>query len=101
MLQEAYRLQLRCFLGLVHEQGNLPNLKAFLKLYTTIGVPKLASLMEMDETSLRGELMLLKVRNTTTPYLLFCLLFSIWAHFMLVKVSFLVLVGALHARQGG
>eukprot|EP00884_Botryococcus_braunii_P016905 jgi/Botrbrau1/3899/Bobra.0183s0120.1 len=58
--QEAYKLQLRCFLGLVHEQRHIPNLKALLKLYSTISLPKLSALMEMDETSLRGELVLLK-----------------------------------------
>lgn len=60
-VQEAYKLQVRCFLGLVHEQRHLPNLKALLKLYSTISLPKLSVLLEMDETSLRGELMLLKV----------------------------------------
>jgi translation initiation factor 3 subunit L len=59
--QEAYRLQLRCFLGLVQEQRHLPSLKQLLKLYTTISLPKLASLMDLDEPTLRSQLILLKV----------------------------------------
>ena len=60
-LQEVYRLQLRCFLGLVMEQRHLPALKLLLKLYTSISLPKLAGLMDMDESSLRSQLLLLKV----------------------------------------
>ena len=59
--QEAYRLQLRCFQSMVQEQQHLPSLKQLLKLYTTISLPKLASLMDMNETTLRSQLMLLKV----------------------------------------
>jgi hypothetical protein len=61
VLQEAYRLQLRCFLGLIQEQRHLPSLKQLLKLYTTISLPKLASLMDLDEPTLRSQLILLKV----------------------------------------
>ena len=65
MMQEAYRLQLRCFLGLVYEQRHLPSLKALLKLYSSISLPKLASLLDgMDEGAVRGQLMLLKVRSS-------------------------------------
>ncbi|KAK9832045.1 hypothetical protein WJX81_001814 [Elliptochloris bilobata] len=58
--QEAYRLQLRCFLGLVHEQRHLPMLKELLQLYTAVSLRKLASLMDLDEATVRGQLMLLK-----------------------------------------
>ena len=60
-VQEVYRLQLRCFLGLIMEQRHLPALKLLLKLYTTISLPKLAGLMDMDEASVRAQLLLLKV----------------------------------------
>ena len=60
--QEAYRLQLRCFLGLVHEQRHLPMLKELLQLYTAVSLRKLASLMDLDEATVRGQLMLLKAR---------------------------------------
>lgn len=46
---------------MVQEQQHLPSLKQLLKLYTTISLPKLASLMDMNETTLRSQLMLLKV----------------------------------------
>ena len=62
MAQEAYRLQLRCFLGLVHEQRHLPMLKELLQLYTAVSLRKLASLMDLDEATVRGQLMLLKAR---------------------------------------
>jgi hypothetical protein len=61
--QEAYRLQLRAFLGLVGEQRHLPALKQLLALYTAISLPKLASLMDLDLPQLRAQLMLLKVRG--------------------------------------
>ena len=60
VMQEAYRLQLRCFQSMVQEQQHLPSLKQLLKLYTAISLPKLASLMDMKETTLRSQLMLLK-----------------------------------------
>lgn len=60
VMQEAYRLQLRCFQSMVQEQQHLPSLKQLLKLYTAISLPKLASLMDMNETTLRSQLMLLK-----------------------------------------
>lgn len=38
--QEAYRLQLKMFLALLHQQRHLPSLKQLLKLYTvSIPVP--------------------------------------------------------------
>jgi translation initiation factor 3 subunit L len=58
--QEAYRLQLKMFLALLHQQRSLPGLKQLLKLYTSISLPKLAGLMEMDGATLRSQLMLLK-----------------------------------------
>ncbi|KAK9803817.1 hypothetical protein WJX73_002987 [Symbiochloris irregularis] len=61
--QEVYRLQLRCFLGLVHEQHHLPALKQLLSLYTSISLSKLGSLLDLDETALRSQLMLLKAAS--------------------------------------
>ena len=54
-------MQLRCFLGMIHEQRHLPDLKQLLKLYTTIPLPKLAQLLGMEDSLLRSQLMLLKV----------------------------------------
>jgi len=58
--QEAYRLQLRLFLNEVQQQKQLPTIRAFLKLYTTIGIPKLAALLETDEATFREHLQCLK-----------------------------------------
>ncbi|CAL5229382.1 g12696 [Coccomyxa viridis] len=66
--QEAYRLQLRCFQSMVQEQQHLPSLKQLLKLYTAISLPKLASLMDMNETTLRSQLMLLKMTGYCTTW---------------------------------
>lgn len=37
--QEAYRLQLKMFLALLHQQRHLPSLKQLLKLYTVRLLP--------------------------------------------------------------
>lgn len=58
--QEAYKLQLRVFLKEVEQQQMLPTIRSFLKLYTTIGIPKLAALLEVDEASFREHLQCLK-----------------------------------------
>ena len=87
MAQEAYRLQLRCFLGLVHEQRHLPMLKELLQLYTAVSLRKLASLMDLDEATVRGQLMLLKARpccwlcapTTSSDFLSHCYC-KTWAH---------------------
>lgn len=64
-LQEAYRLQWQGFLGLVYEQRHLPSVKALLKLYSSISLAKLASLLDgLDEAAVRGQLILLKVCGT-------------------------------------
>jgi len=38
----------------------LPTIRSFLKLYTTIGLPKLAALLEQDEATFREHLQCLK-----------------------------------------
>jgi len=59
--QEAYRLQLRLFKAEVQQQRLLPTIRSFLKLYTTIGIPKLAELLEEgDEGTFREHLQCLK-----------------------------------------
>lgn len=59
--QEAYRHQLREFMAFVDQQRQLPVLKQFLKLYTTISLPKLAALMDTDESSVKEQLRVLEV----------------------------------------
>lgn len=60
--QEAYRHQLREFMAFVDQQRQLPVLKQFLKLYTTISLPKLVGLMDTDESSVKEQLRVLEVR---------------------------------------
>jgi len=61
--QEAYKLQLRLFLQEVQQQKLLPTIRSFLKLYTTIGIPKLAALLEADEATFREHLQCLKHKS--------------------------------------
>jgi len=58
--QEAYRLQLRLFSAEVSQQKVLPTIRSYLKLYTTIGIPKLAALAEADDPTFREHLQCLK-----------------------------------------
>ena len=44
----------------VQQQKMLPTIRSYLKLYTTIGIPKLAKLSETDEPAFREHLQCLK-----------------------------------------
>ncbi len=61
LTQEAYRQQFRGFMSFVDQQRQLPVLKQFLKLYTTISLPKLAGLMDTDEAAVKEQLRVLEV----------------------------------------
>ena len=53
-LQDAYRLQLSMFLADVRCQvGALPGLRSALSLYSRISLTKLASLLDVDQDSIR------------------------------------------------
>uniref|UniRef100_A0A0D6QWN7 Eukaryotic translation initiation factor 3 subunit L n=1 Tax=Araucaria cunninghamii TaxID=56994 RepID=A0A0D6QWN7_ARACU len=58
--QDAYRLQLKLFLSEVRQQQLLSGLRSYLKLYTSITIEKLASFMDVDESTLRATLMTYK-----------------------------------------
>ncbi|KAL7598186.1 hypothetical protein Lser_V15G22040 [Lactuca serriola] len=58
--QDAYRLQLKLFLYEVKQQQQLSVVRTFLKVYSTISLEKLASYMEVDESTLRTILMTYK-----------------------------------------
>ncbi|KAI3717647.1 hypothetical protein L1987_69399 [Smallanthus sonchifolius] len=58
--QDAYRLQLKLFLYEVKQQQQLSLVRTFLKVYSTISLEKLASYMEVDESTLRTILMTYK-----------------------------------------
>ncbi|KAJ9546777.1 hypothetical protein OSB04_019320 [Centaurea solstitialis] len=58
--QDAYRLQLKLFLYEVKQQQQLSVVRTFLKVYSTISLEKLATYMEVDESTLRTILMTYK-----------------------------------------
>ncbi|KAI8471250.1 MAG: RNA polymerase I-associated factor PAF67-domain-containing protein [Monoraphidium minutum] len=62
-VQEAFRQQLGAFLREVRACAGLPLLKQYLLLYSSISVPKLSSLLDMEEGALRQALMALKNKN--------------------------------------
>ena len=49
----------------VKQQSLLPTIRSYLKLYTTIGIPKLAALAEKDEATFREHLQCLKHKSHT------------------------------------
>ncbi|GAB2215772.1 hypothetical protein Droror1_Dr00020171 [Drosera rotundifolia] len=58
--QDAYRLQLKLFLYEVKQQQLLVGVRTFLKVYSSISLAKLASYIEVDESTLRTILMTYK-----------------------------------------
>ncbi|XP_051129923.1 uncharacterized protein LOC127250602 [Andrographis paniculata] len=58
--QDAYKLQLKLFLLEVKQQSVLSSIRAFLKVYSTIAISKLAAYMEFDEHTVRALLMTYK-----------------------------------------
>jgi len=63
--QDAYLLQLKLFLVDVRQQVQLPTIRSYLKLYSTISTDKLAIFLDMDEATLRIYLLCFKhkIRN--------------------------------------
>lgn len=60
---EAPRHQTRLFMREVQHQRALPDIRSYLKLYTTIEIEKLASLTDVDEATLRSHLHALKHKS--------------------------------------
>ncbi|GER32153.1 eukaryotic translation initiation factor 3subunit L [Striga asiatica] len=58
--QDAYRLQLKLFIYELKQQQLLSGVRTFLKVYSTISIPKLAAYLEVDEPTLRTILMTYK-----------------------------------------
>ena len=52
----------------VVQQKQLPTIRSYLKLYTTIGIPKLAALAEADEATFREHLQSLKHKTHTMSW---------------------------------
>jgi len=64
---EPFNLQLRMFMDEVQQQNIIPIIRSYLKLYTTMSIPKLASLSDLDEETLQTALLCFKhkQRNLT------------------------------------
>jgi len=64
---EPFNLQLRMFMDEVQQQSIIPIIRSYLKLYTTMSIPKLASLSDLDEDTLQTALLCFKhkQRNMT------------------------------------
>lgn len=58
--KEPYKLQLRVFLEEVGQQIQIPTIRSYLKLYTTLPVSKLAIFMDESEERLMTQLMCFK-----------------------------------------
>lgn len=61
----AAKLQTRLFMDEVKSQLLLPEIRSYLKLYTTIEIEKLAALMDVEEETCRSHLHALKHRSLT------------------------------------
>jgi translation initiation factor 3 subunit L len=64
----AVKTQLAIFMETVEERKHLPALKQVLKLYSSIPISKLASIVEMDETEVREQLELLRASSYVTTW---------------------------------
>lgn len=60
---DAPNLQTRLFMAQVKQQLLLPEIRSFLKLYTTIEITKLAQLMDVDPSTFRSYLHALKNKS--------------------------------------
>jgi len=58
--QEALHLQTKLFLQEVKQQALVPTIRSYLKLYTTIPTQKLSDFLELDQKSLRTQLLCYK-----------------------------------------
>lgn len=67
--QEPRKLQARVFMQEVEEQAVLGTLRSFLRLYTTISIPKLASFLDTDSATVRAQLMCYKHKTAHAPHL--------------------------------
>lgn len=62
---EAPRLQTKLYMQVVRSQLLLPEVRSYLKLYTTIEIGKLGALMDVDSSTFRSHLHALKHRSWT------------------------------------
>ncbi|RUP50142.1 RNA polymerase I-associated factor PAF67-domain-containing protein [Jimgerdemannia flammicorona] len=58
----------KIFLNDVRHQITIPTLRSFLKLYTTMGIDKLAAFLELEPEELRTQLLVLKQKSRQTRW---------------------------------
>lgn len=63
---EALRYQQSLFLAEVKQQSRIPLLRSYLKLYSSIGMEKLASFLQCSEDDLRSQLLSYKVKTQSS-----------------------------------
>ena len=81
----------------VHQQKQLPAIRSYLRLYTTIGIPKLAVLAESDEASFREHLQCLKHKSHAVTSIGGSPLTGIWSSS--TEVDFYVEDGIAHVSD--
>ncbi|KAJ2724083.1 hypothetical protein GGI07_002204 [Coemansia sp. Benny D115] len=67
-IMEPPNYQLKTFLREARLQLVVPTLRSFLKLYTTMGLDRLSSFLEMDAAELRNQLIVYKQRSRQIKY---------------------------------
>lgn len=63
MIQDPHSTQVKLFVADVRNQIMLPTLRSFMKLYTTMGVDKLAKFLEMTPEQLTMQLLMYKQKS--------------------------------------
>ncbi|ORE10107.1 hypothetical protein BCV72DRAFT_39453 [Rhizopus microsporus var. microsporus] len=60
---DPHQHQLKVFMSDIKNQINLPTLRSFMKLYTTMGIEKLAKFLEVDPEELKTQLLVFKQKS--------------------------------------
>lgn len=94
---EAQQQQQRLFMNEVRQQLVVPNLRSFLRLYTTISISKLAEFLDLDESSLRRQLLCYKHKTRGLVWSSGPLLSGKWAQTL--DVDFVIEGDMLHLRE--
>ncbi|KAI8377870.1 RNA polymerase I-associated factor PAF67-domain-containing protein [Radiomyces spectabilis] len=60
---DPHQNMIKIFMNDIQTQINLPTLRSFMKLYTTMGIDKLAKFLEMDADELKMQLLVFKQKS--------------------------------------
>ncbi|KAG2229543.1 RNA polymerase I-associated factor PAF67-domain-containing protein [Thamnidium elegans] len=60
---DPHQNQLKVFMADIKNQMNLPTLRSFMKLYTSMGIEKLAKFLEIDSDELTTQLLIFKQKS--------------------------------------